>query len=180
LHLPTHLAISWLVGAALPERRDRVAVAWIGALPDIDALSALGGRMAFAQWRHTIAHNLWFAALAAVAAGALARSRGPTAALAFAAIHVHFLCDLLGSGGDWGIPYLWPLSTWIFVSPLRWPLNSWQNPAITAAAFAAIGAAGVRRGRTVVEAFAPAVVDRAVVQTLQRRFGGAGKESTTP
>jgi hypothetical protein len=56
-------------------------------------------------------------------------------------------------------------------TPYGWTLGSWQNIAITAAAFVLVGAIGVRRGWTAAECVLSAKADRAVVETLRRRFG---------
>lgn len=38
--------------------------------------------------------------------------------------------DYYGSGPDWGIYYLWPVSDWLLYTPHSWPLNSWQNSVV--------------------------------------------------
>jgi hypothetical protein len=55
---PIHLAISWLIGHRLPERRDRRLVTWAGVLPDLDALSLLGGAAAHSEYHHVVTHGL--------------------------------------------------------------------------------------------------------------------------
>lgn len=58
MHVPTHLAISWLIGHSLVERRDRRLVAWSGVAPDLDALSLLAGPAAYSQYHHVLTHGL--------------------------------------------------------------------------------------------------------------------------
>ena len=140
----THLALSWL--------------------------SVLGGSVAFSNWHHALTHGLFAAAVTTAVCVLLARRKLTTALLALAAFHLHLLCDLFGSGGDWTIRYLYPLSPVELYSPLHWDVNSWPNFVITLAALAAIAAIGVRNGRTVLETFLPVKVDRAVIETLRRRF----------
>jgi hypothetical protein len=106
----------------------------------------------------------------------LARRRWLTAILTFFAVQFHFLGDLVGSGGDWAIPYFFPLSDWELVSPIHWNLDAWPNLAITLAALLAIGIIGVRNGYTIVEVFLPRRADQAVVEALRRRFAGRSRK----
>jgi membrane-bound metal-dependent hydrolase YbcI (DUF457 family) len=177
MHLPTHLAISWLIGQSLSERRDRRLVTWAGVVPDLDALSLLAGASAFSRFHHSVTHGIVAATVVTVACAAFARSRLRTAAFALVAFHVHLLCDLLGSGVDWSIAYFWPFSSREFVTPYGWPLASWQNALITVVALFCIGWIGVTRGRTFTETFLPAKADQAVVAVLRRRFRFSRQDS---
>jgi membrane-bound metal-dependent hydrolase YbcI (DUF457 family) len=170
MHVPTHLAISWLVGHTLPDRRDRRLVAWAGISPDLDALSLLGGAAGFSRYHHVLTHNLLGAVVATVVCGACARQRWKVAALAFATYHLHLLCDLLGAGRDWPIVYFWPFSKYEYFTPYGWPLASWQNITITVVALVFIAWIGIVRGYSFVETFLPAKADAAVVEVLRRRF----------
>ena len=170
MHLPTHLAISWLIGQGLPERRDRRLVAWAGVVPDLDALSLLAGAGAFSRFHHTVTHGLVAAVILTAVCAAMARDRLRVAGLALLAFHVHLLCDLLGSGVDWSIAYRWPFSGMEWVTPYGWPLASWQNMLITVVALFCIGWIAVTRGRTFAETCLPARADRAIVEALRRRF----------
>jgi inner membrane protein len=172
VHLPSHLAISWLIGHRLEHRRDRVWVAWAGVLPDLDAATIFWGLDAYGQWHHVLAHGLPAALLTFALVAATARVRWATAGLAVLAFHGHLLCDLVGSGRVWPIVYGWPLWDTEYFSPIRWELASWQNVSITIVALALIGVIGVRRGRTFAECFRPARADAAIVATLRARFGG--------
>jgi inner membrane protein len=170
MHLPSHLALSWLVGHRLPRRRDRVLVAWAGVYPDLDALTALGGIDLYGQWHHVLTHGaVACAALATLVAVWTRDAR--VVALAVVAFHLHLVCDLLGSGQAWPIVYLYPLSGYEYFTPYGWPLASWQNVSITAAALLAIGAVAVRRGVSFAEAFLPGRAADAVVEALRQRFG---------
>jgi membrane-bound metal-dependent hydrolase YbcI (DUF457 family) len=155
MQVPTHLAISWLIGHRLPERRDRRLVTWAGVLPDLDALSLLGGAGAFSEYHHVLTHGL---------------------------VHVHLLCDLLGSGRDWPIIYFYPFSRHEFYTPYGWPLASPQNTFVWLAAVALTVWIGITRGRTFAEAFLPARADAAVVKALRDIYArfkprGSGTEA---
>ena len=177
----THLSISWLVGCRLETRRDRVLVAWAGVVPDLDALTVLGGRLAFANWHHVLTHGILAALATTAICAAAARRRAATMLLALAAFHAHLLCDFFGSGYDWTIRYWYPFSPLEISSPLKWNLESWPNFAITLAALAAIAFVGIRSGHTFVETLLPAKIDAALVKTLRRRFapGSIERESNS-
>ena len=173
MHPPTHLALSWLAGCRLSTRRDRVLVAWAGLAPDLDGLTLLAGVDAYGRWHHVLSHGLAAALVCAALVAMWAHDRVKTALLALAAFHLHLVCDLLGSGREWGIFYLYPLGDFEYFSPVGWSLASWQNMAVTAVALLAIGWQGLTRGRTFVEAFLPRAADAAVVEVLRRRFARA-------
>lgn len=173
MHPWSHLAVSWLVGHRLPEKRDRLLVTWAGVAPDVDGLSALAGEEAYGRYHHVLTHGIVSALVIAGVAAALGRRRGAVFGLALLSVHVHLLVDLLGSGREWPISYLFPLSRWELFTPYGWPLASWQNMVLTMLFFAAIGRAGVKHGRTFCEAFLPAKVEAAIVGALKARFSRA-------
>jgi len=171
MHVPTHLAISWLVGHRLPERRDRRLVAWAGIAPDLDSLSLLAGAQAFSKYHHSVAHGIVGALVVTALLTAFARDKLKVALLALVTFHLHLVCDLIGAGRDWPIVYLAPFNKFEYFSPYGWPLASWQNATITLVALALIAWIGVVRGYTFVETFASAKADAGVVEVLRRRFG---------
>jgi len=171
MQVPVHLAISWLIAHRLPERRDRRLVTWSGVVPDLDALSLLGGAAAYSQYHHVLTHGL-VAGVAVTALSTLfARQRWKTLLFSFLTFHVHLLCDLLGSGVDWPIVYLYPFSRHEFYTPYGWPLASPQNALVGLAAIALTIWIGIAHGRTFAEAFLPARADAAVVKALRDIYG---------
>ena len=120
MHPPTHLALSWLVGHRLRERRDRVLVAWAGLAPDLDGLTLVAGEMAYGRWHHVLTHGLVAALLVTGMVACVAQQRTKAAILALVAFHLHLLCDLLGSGAQWGIVYLYPVSDYETFAPFGW------------------------------------------------------------
>ena len=178
MHVPTHALLSWLVAETVPtlERRDRVLVLAAGLVPDLDALTILGGFETYQKWHRMICHNGLSAVAFAAFVAVLARRRLAAALLALAAFHLHLLCDVIGSAGPdgsiWPVPYLIPFDRREehFVAwSGQWGLASWQNVTITLVALVVCGVLGVRRRRTIVEVFSPAA-DLAVVETLRARF----------
>jgi inner membrane protein len=177
MHLQTHLVLSWLTGCRIRQRRDRILIAWSGVAPDLDGLTVLAGIEAYGRWHHTLTHGLVAAIGMSLLVATLATDFRRVFAFAFAAFHLHLMCDLLGSGREWPIAYLYPFSTHEFFSPVGWGLTGWQNIAITAAALAACGFTAVRFGRSFLEACLPRRFDVAVVEALRLRFAST---SSTP
>lgn len=146
----THLLTGWtLAEQSALEHRDRSLVTMAALAPDLDGLgmgldlvnSVLSRPQSFfySDWHHQLLHGLPGALAITVAAAAAAKDRKKTAALAFAAAHLHFLCDLAGSRGPsstdiWPIPYLAPFSQRLtFEWSGQWELNAWPNVAVSVA-----------------------------------------------
>ena len=167
MQVPIHLAISWLVGHRLAERRDRRLVTWAGVLPDLDALSLLGGAGAYSEYHHVVTHGLVAGLAITVLAAIFAKQKWKVVLLSFLAFHVHLLCDWLGSGRDWPIVYFYPFSRHEYFTPYGWPLASPQNAIVWLVAVALAVWIGITQGRTFAEAFLPARADAAVVKALR-------------
>ena len=120
---------------------------------------------------HTLPAALGFTALV----WAFAEHRTRAALAAFASVHLHFGCDLIGSrGGDpediWPILYLSPFSDALTIAwSGQWQLVSWQNTAITSVLLGIAGAMALRRGYSPVSLFSRKA-DAAVVNALRARF----------
>ena len=171
MHLPSHLAISWLIGARLDSRRDRVLVAWAGVAPDLDALAALWGEEAYGRWHHVLSHGIVAALLCAGLISFFSHRKLPVFFLALCSFHMHLVCDLLGSGTVWPIVYGFPISSYEFFTPYGWPLASWQNVSITFICFLMIGRIAISKGATFAECFLPLSWDKKIVEALRNRFG---------
>jgi hypothetical protein len=180
---PIHLAISWLVGHRLAERRDRRLVTWPGVLPDLDAVSLLFGAGAYSTYHHVITHGILAAVAIAAAWSVFARDKLKTALLSLVAFHIHLLCDLVGSGAQgepWPITYLWPFSNREIMFTHGWDLASPQNAFVWLAAVGCTIWIAVTQGRTFAEAFLPARADAAVVATIRKlvkRLTGKGESA---
>jgi hypothetical protein len=182
----THLLVSWTLadnGADVP--RDRSRITWAGVLPDLDGLGAVAdvgqtllggsGSWHYADWHHRLLHGLPGAIVlpATLAIGATRPLR--VFALGFVAVHLHLLCDLVGSRGPaesdlWPIWYLAPFSD---VPELvwqgQWPLNAWPNVLFTLILLAYALWAAVIRGYSVVGVVS-SKADARVVSTLRSRW----------
>lgn len=180
----THFLAGWTVGGVGKlDRKGRAAVALAGVLPDLDGLGILAEKLTegsarpltwWSDYHHVLAHNLFFGLLVS-AACFLATGRNRAAgALALASFHLHILGDIAGAGGPggerWPIPYLWPFSDGVHLSWAgQWPLDGWQNFAVTALLLGAIFAIARRSGTSPLELFS-ARANAAFVETIRRRF----------
>jgi membrane-bound metal-dependent hydrolase YbcI (DUF457 family) len=119
-----HAQVGWfLARAGGLEERDRRLVTVAGVLPDLDAVTLLGGLDSYLGGHHVYLHNLSAAVVLPLAVAAFARRRAVTCFAALAAVLLHFLSD------GFGLLELRPL--WPFSTALWWP-----NQARFAVAFA--------------------------------------------
>lgn len=140
----THFLASWsLAEIAGLDERDKVIVTWLGTAPDLDGFGAItdtvvralgdGDPALYERFHHSLLHGGFGSLLLPAIGLAFARRRGRTFLFGVAAIHLHLLCDLVGSRGVtadqiWPIHYLGPFSeslTWSWAG--QWPLNGWPN-----------------------------------------------------
>lgn len=149
----THGLIGWAVSRPLKRKQDRMLVTLAALVPDIDGLTLLGGVDLYHEYHHTFGHNVFLAVAFSSLAFLSGEERKKTFFLAFLSFHLHLVCDLLGSGADWGIFYLWPVSRMEITSfpPFQWALGSWQNLVVTIGILFQVCRTGVREGRTVLE-----------------------------
>lgn len=180
----THFFAGWAVGLPVDLcRRDRGLVVLASISPDVDALPIFldlaQGRNSYSLelWSrfHHSAHNIVFAVSFSLLCLLAAKRRYATAALAFVAIHVHYICDIVGSRGpdgyQWPIPYLSPFSdSWQLAVPWQWALNSWPNVAFTAVLLALTLYSAWARGFSPAGLFSSRA-DQAFVAMLRNRFG---------
>jgi hypothetical protein len=164
-----HAELSWLGAQKLQERRDRILVTLGGVLPDLDGLTLLAGEDAYGKWHHVLTHGIFSAVIISGVLAVFAKRKLAVFGFAFAAFHLHLLCDLAGSGPGWPIHYLWPLSMDEIMWSGQWNLASWQNTVIGLSATIAVLACALPFGRTAVEIFS-LKADAAVVATLRKRF----------
>lgn len=183
----THLLLSWSVADSFAlGPRDRALVTVAGLAPDLDGLVVLvdlGARLVgrpepflYGQYHHMLTHGMPAAIVLALLAGLAAVQRARTAALALLVVHLHLLCDLVGSRGPgpddlWPLAYLAPLSdrcTLVWTG--QWALNAWPNIALTVALMVLVLGRAVRRGYSPVGLLSSRA-DEAFVATLRARLG---------
>ena len=180
----THLLASWVIGAKTTDNeRDCRLVALAGILPDADGLGllvdaankAFCGRNTFyyQQYHHYLLHGLLGAVLITALVTCFARQKWRVALLALLVVHLHLLCDLVGSRGPdpsdlWPILYLSPFSQhpiWMWKG--QWQLDAWPNRVLTVGLFAWALWLAVPRGYSFVGVFSRRA-DATFVRVLQK------------
>ncbi|MBC5768156.1 metal-dependent hydrolase [Ramlibacter albus] len=186
----THFLVGWVALERLQASpRDKALVALAGVAPDLDGVGivvdfatrtfGLPETNYYQEFHRMYGHGLPAAVVIAAMCAALATRRAMVLGCAFVAVHLHFLCDLIGSRGStpqdiWGIYYLAPLSPKPeFAWAGQWPLVGWQNMVITALLLAWTFARATRTGYTPL-ALVSARADAELVATLRRWRGGIG------
>jgi inner membrane protein len=144
----THLLVSWSCVEPLKiTPRDKTIVTWLGISPDLDGLGAIVDVLGpyvglpnlelYSQYHHQLFHGIFCAILLPAIAVIFACNRLMTFLLGFLVIHLHLLCDLVGSRGlhyedIWPIHYLFPLNhSFKLEWSGQWPLNAWPNIVLT-------------------------------------------------
>jgi inner membrane protein len=163
-------------------RRDQALVTIAALIPDVDGFGAVidlaTGRVEapdgwYVTFHRTIGHNVFFAVGSAVALALVARDRLKTGLLALAMIHLHLLCDLVGSKGPdgeiWSFPYFFPLSKYEVGWSGQWELNAWPNMLLTVLLLIVAMRQAWRFGFSPLW-FISARADQAFVETLRARF----------
>ena len=182
----THLLFGWFVaeGARL-ERRDWRLVAWASVLPDLDGVGAVvdvtnqllhrPAQGLYEQWHHWLLHGLPAAVIFTGVLLVWARHRWRVGFLALVSIHLHLVCDLVGSRGPgpldiWPLHYLGPVSDVLTLAwPGQWALNAWPNIALTLGLLGLTFWCAVVRGRSIVGVFSYRA-DALFVATVRRRW----------
>lgn len=145
----THFMVTWVVfERQVAETRDKALVCLAGVAPDVDGIGivadfatrrlGLPETNLYQEYHRVLGHGLLGAVIISGVAAAFASRRILVGVLAFLAVHLHFLCDIIGSRGstaadNWPIYYFAPMSlehklavSW------QWPLVGWQNLLISA------------------------------------------------
>jgi membrane-bound metal-dependent hydrolase YbcI (DUF457 family) len=183
----THFLAAWTAAGAVGLRnRDAAIVAACGVLPDADGLGILvdgaqallgrGPSWYYGEYHHLLLHGIFGAVVIPLAFLPFASDRVRTFFWGFLAVHLHLLCDLVGSRGPspddlWPLHYLAPFSErGTVVWGGQWPLNAWPNVVLTLALL------GYAFYRAAVSGYSPVGVfsvrgDRAFVETVRRRVG---------
>lgn len=185
MNLLTHLLASWsLAEVSGLEERDRAIVSWAGLAPDLDGLGAVvdsaarllgyGDPALYGRYHHVLLHGLFGALLLPAIGLAFARRRFAAFLWAFAAVHLHLACDLVGSRGPvaddvWPIHYLGPFTDAVTLSwSGQWALNAWPNIVFTLGLLAFVFVRAATTGHSPVSLF-NARAHSAFIATVQSR-----------
>ena len=174
MHLQTHGLTGWLIGnAAGLGVRGRSLAVLAGVLPDLDGLGIVVSEELYWDWHHVLGHNVFY--LLAAAGVLTVFTDAGTRCRSFVVFTLvgasHLLLDLIGSGPDWELAWLWPASDHALVWRGAWPLFSWQNILTFVAVL--VGTLAVARwcGRTPLEWVMPSL-DRRFVRWIRGSRGG--------
>jgi hypothetical protein len=187
----THLLASWTFADNMGlGPRDRNLVVWCGVTPDLDGLGivadlanrtlGLSAKGFYAIYHHSLLHGLAAGILLPAILILFSTQRLRTFLLGIAAVHLHLLCDLLGSRGAepddiWPVKYLAPFSDKLtLVCRWQWPINGWPNIALTVTLLLSVFILAGRRGHSPVNLFSKRA-DNIFVETI-RGWGAGGKQ----
>lgn len=189
------LATGTIRGGQPADRKDRAIIVLASVAPDLDGLGIIPEITTrysahpldwFSRYHHMFFHNLGFALAVTALVFIVSRRRAGKwrlAALAFLAVHLHLLEDLVGSRGpdgyQWPIPYLLPFSDRVQLTwDGQWALNAWPNVVITLVLLLLTLYLAAKQRRSPLETFSrPA--DQVLVTALRRRIL-SNPESTNP
>lgn len=134
-----HLLISWLSTVPVfKQARERIIVSLSGLAPDLDGAGLIidklwGNTNYYEAFHHYLGHNIFAAIVIASVASLVAKSQKNVVwIMAFCLVHVHIVCDIIGSKGldgyQWPIYYFYPLDNQLALTwEHQWLLNGWQN-----------------------------------------------------
>lgn len=183
----THFLVGWTaLERTQPTDRDKALVVLAGLAPDLDGLGiivdfatrtlGLAETNYYQEFHRVYGHGLPAALAISALVACFAVHKYRAAAGAFVAVHLHFICDILGSRGTgaediWGIAYFSPFAHRpVFEWRGQWELISWQNTLITLILLGWMFARGMRAGYTPLR-LASKGADAQVVDALRKRFG---------
>ena len=180
----THFLVGWVTANTFElSPRERATVAVAGVASDVDGVGIVAEYLTrnweepllwYSKYHHVLGHNLAFALVCGVIGFAIGKRKWTTALLAFLAVHLHLLGDLVGSRGpgghDWPIHYLFPFSdAWVWTWQGQWALNAWPNFVVTGLVLVITFHLAWKRGVSPLEMVSPSA-NTAFVDTLRRRF----------
>jgi inner membrane protein len=182
----THFLASWSLADALRLRaRDRALATWCGVLPDADGLGILldginqllgrAGSGYYGEYHHAVLHGIFAAVAVPLVLSFFAARRLRMFGVGLLAMHLHFLCDVVGSRGPgaddlWPLPYLAPFSRRLTIQwSGQWPLDAWPNVLLTLLLIAFVLFWAIGAGYSPIGVFSDRA-DRAFVETIRDRW----------
>jgi LexA-binding, inner membrane-associated putative hydrolase len=188
----THFLASWSMADTLRLRaRDLTLATFCGILPDADGLGVVvdgANRVLgrpdswyYAQYHHAILHGLPAAVAIPLALSLFAARRVRMFVVGMVVVHLHFLCDVVGSRGPgaddiWPLPYLAPFSDRLTIHwSGQWPLDAWPNIVFTVFLLVFALFRAIDSGYSPVGVFNSAA-ERAFITTVRRRWNQIRRE----
>jgi hypothetical protein len=148
--------------------RERFFAMLAATIADLDGLGLVVSVDYYVQYHHLLGHNLLFGVISSAILTAFSTNRLKAFCLYLALFHLHLVLDLLGSGPEWGIHYLWPFSSAEIQNPRGWELFSWQNFLAAGLLLAWTIVIAIRSRRTPLEVIKPSL-DQKFVRVLSQR-----------
>jgi len=168
MHIQTHVMSGWCLGNIFDlTARERFFCMLAASLHDLDGLGRLVSEELYWDYHHLVGHNIFFGLLLCGTLTHFSQKRIRAFAVYLALFHVHLLLDYVGSGDDWPIFYVWPVSRWRIQNLDLWHFYSWQNISTGYALVACAVVIAVFKGRTPLEWPMPSL-DRQLVEFAQR------------
>lgn len=172
MHLPSHAALGWLIGAAAPgsDRRLRAWCTAAAVIPDVEAVTYLLGASTYSQTHHTFGHNAFLGAIVTTAALWHHRDRPWSRRLLAAALVALAFCSHLVTDAalsEYSVRPLWPAHEWripLAPRPLGHPLNT----AILVAILPTLAVLALWRNVTPLDLLSPRL-DRAFVNAFRAK-----------
>lgn len=166
MHFEPHATLGWTIGIlGSSDLRVRRYVTLAAVLPDLDAVSYLGGPAAYGHWHHTFGHNLllWGLCTAFVFFRLGSARAGFLVALSFGS---HLLTDACLSG--WPLYLFWPFSRSGFLFPGAVGLSHPINDYLVYGSFPVLAILTVLYKRSPIELISPAF-DRLLMSAFTPR-----------
>jgi inner membrane protein len=174
-----HLVISWVsANVGTVSRRERIACALCGVVPDIDGLGMVVDLFApdlhlYETFHHKIAHNLILSLVLFAVVYAISKRAWP-ACLGVAIYLTHLFFDCLGSGAPngeiWPIYPFWPFSNYEYLPAWQWELSDIRNSMIAAVFVVVMLMIARRTGRSPIEIVSRRL-DGFVIKTIRGLLG---------
>lgn len=167
VHIQTHILSGWCAGNLLPlTPRQRLFCMIAASIEDLDGLGIVWSEDAYWALHHKLGHCVGYGLVVSAVLVIFSKSRRlPCFFLYLALFHLHLGLDLLGSGANWDIFYLWPFSDFRIKSDWGWELFSWQNITAFIVLLAWTVLIAKRQRRTPLELLMPSL-DRKFVEKL--------------
>jgi hypothetical protein len=177
MHVPTHILSGWCAANLLPlTPRQRVCCMIAAVAPDIDGIGIVISQELYWDYHHKLGHGIAFGLLLAGAMASFSTRRLLALVAYLACFHLHLVLDFYGSGPDWPIYYLWPMSDAIWENPHAWNLSSWQNTTAAALLMAWTAWIALRHRRTPLEVLARSLDEKAIASIDRRRRRGVARD----
>lgn len=169
MNTEAHLAAGWVLAHCAPNttRKFRGLITLAAVIPDIDALTYIGGERAYACCHHAWGHNVFFNFLVSLGCTYLLRGRRLEAfVLSQLAFYSHYFGDYYFT--RFPIQFFWPISTHGYIHSYRIGLDHPINIFLSYFSFVLMIAMAFVWKRTPIELVSPEL-DKRVVNLFRKK-----------